>query len=124
MKQINDTFGHQEGNHALVETANILRDSFRQSDILARIGGDEFAVFVSDASLENAATVRRRLRHKLDVCNIHPSRRYFLSFSVGVVSGNGRQDCNIEEILEQADRAMYEQKEGRRVLRRPVNHPL
>ena len=48
MKHINDTFGHQEGNRALVETANILRDSFRQSDILARFGGDEFAVLVTD----------------------------------------------------------------------------
>jgi diguanylate cyclase (GGDEF)-like protein len=50
LKQINDTFGHQEGNRALVDASIVLRDSFRQSDILARLGGDEFAILVADAA--------------------------------------------------------------------------
>jgi two-component system, cell cycle response regulator len=115
MKQINDTFGHQEGNHALVETANILRDSFRQCDILARIGGDEFAVFVADATQDNIDTVRQRVRQKLELCNADPSRRYNLSFSVGIVPANGSEECDLEEILMRADAAMYEQKQGKRL---------
>jgi two-component system, cell cycle response regulator len=115
MKQINDTFGHQEGNHALVETANILRDSFRQCDILARIGGDEFAVFVADATQDNIDTVRQRVWQKLELCNADPSRRYNLSFSVGIVPANGSEGCDLEEILMRADAAMYEQKQGKRL---------
>ena len=113
MKQINDTFGHQEGNHALVETANILRDSFRQCDVLARIGGDEFAVFVSDASGDNVDTVKRRAQQKLEMCNADPSRRYQLSFSIGVIPANGNNGCDIEQILTRADAAMYEQKQAK-----------
>ena len=45
MKQINDLYGHQEGDNALKDTANILKNTFRETDIIARIGGDEFAVF-------------------------------------------------------------------------------
>jgi len=123
MKQINDTFGHQEGNHALVETANILRDSFRQCDILARLGGDEFAVFVADATEDNANTVKYRVLQKLELCNTDPSRRYRLSFSVGIVAANSSQKCNIEEILVQADAAMYQQKQTKVLSRRPVTEP-
>jgi len=114
MKSINDTFGHQEGNHALVDTASLLRDSFRQCDILARIGGDEFVVFVTDASAENADTVRQRLRRKLELCNAQPSRRYQLSFSVGMVQASGKISDDLEEIIMQADAAMYEEKESHR----------
>jgi len=123
MKQINDTFGHQEGNHALVETANILRDSFRQCDILARIGGDEFAVFVADAIQDNTSTVKQRMQQKLNSCNTDPSRRYQLSFSVGIVAANSSQNCHIEEILVQADAAMYEQKQGKRSSRSLATAP-
>jgi two-component system cell cycle response regulator len=113
LKHINDTFGHQEGNRALVETANLLRDSFRQTDILARMGGDEFAVFVSDATLDNAATVTQRVEGKLDLCNADPSRRYPLLFSLGVVRGG--QASSIEEILGQADAVMYQEKQRKRL---------
>jgi len=121
MKQINDTFGHQEGNRALVQAANILRDSFRQSDVLARIGGDEFAIFVADASMDSAGTVTHRVQQKLDSCNADPSRRYHLSFSIGVVPGNDSQGCGIEEILARADALMYQQKRSKRSSRRPVS---
>jgi diguanylate cyclase (GGDEF)-like protein len=123
LKQINDTFGHQEGNHALVETANILRDSFRQCDILARIGGDEFAVFVADATQDNGDIVKQRVQQKLELCNTDPSRRYQLSFSVGVVPANGSNGCDIEQILVQADAAMYEQKQSKRCSRKLVRAP-
>src|SRR6266849_5291884 len=121
MKQINDTFGHKEGNRALVQAANILRDSFRQSDVLARIGGDEFAIFVADASMDSAGTVTHRVQQKLDSCNADPSRRYHLSFSIGVVPGNDSQGCGIEEILARADALMYQQKHSKRSSRRPVS---
>jgi diguanylate cyclase (GGDEF)-like protein len=120
LKHINDTFGHQEGNRALVETANILRDSFRQSDILARIGGDEFAVFVTDATLDNTDAVMQRVQQKLDTYNVDASRKYHLSFSLGVVPSDSDRGCNIEDILAQADAVMYQQKQQKR--RRAASH--
>lgn len=123
LKRVNDTFGHQEGNRALVETASILRDSFRQCDLLARIGGDEFAVFVADAALDNADTVTHRLQQKLDLCNADSSRRYRLAFSVGIVPGNGSPNCSIEEILAEADAAMYDHKHRKRCSHKLVNDP-
>lgn len=118
LKQINDTLGHQEGNHALVETADILRDSFRQSDMIARIGGDEFAVFVTDAGSEYAKTVTSRVQQKLEACNAQLSQRYELSFSMGAVHADSSAPCDIEELLNRADEAMYREKQAKRKARK------
>src|SRR5216684_6615270 len=115
MKQINDTFGHQEGNRALVEASNVLRDSFRQSDIIARLGGDEFAILVADAAENSVDTVMNRVRQKLATFNAGPHRRYQLSFSTGIVPGNLSQPAQLEQILDQADALMYQQKQAKRI---------
>jgi diguanylate cyclase (GGDEF)-like protein len=117
MKFINDTFGHQEGNHALVETASVLRDSFRQSDILARYGGDEFAVLVSDAIESSVAVVIHRVQEKMAVRNAQPGRRYPLSLSIGIVPGDSAQSQDLEQLLHQADALMYRHKQDRRLTR-------
>jgi|SRR5882724_2523115 len=114
MKQINDTFGHQEGNRALVDASNVLRDSFRQSDIIARLGGDEFAILVSDASENSAETVMNRVQQKLASLNAGPHRRYLISLSIGIVPGTPSRPVHLEQLLEQADRLMYQQKHARK----------
>ena len=114
LKHINDTFGHQEGNHALVETAGVLKDSFRQSDILARYGGDEFAVLVSDADEASTATVISRVQDKVRIRNEQPGRVYQLALSIGIVSSNPASPADLEALLHHADRLMYEQKIARR----------
>ena len=114
MKQINDTFGHQEGNHALVDASNILKDSFRQSDILARIGGDEFAALVVEASDESVETIIHRIQHKLDSLNADPGRRYDLSLSVGIVAADLTEHADLEVLLSQADALMYQHKNSKR----------
>ena len=114
MKQINDAFGHQEGNHALVEAANILRDSFRQCDILSRIGGDEFAVFIADATPDNAETVERRVKEKLNASNTDESRRYRLSMSMGIVPATNKEGLNVEDVLVRADALMYQKKQNKK----------
>jgi diguanylate cyclase (GGDEF)-like protein/PAS domain S-box-containing protein len=107
LKQINDTFGHQEGNRALNDTANVLRDCFRESDILARLGGDEFAIFISEADRRKVAG---RILERLADCNACSGRRYHLSLSVGIVSGDATTDSDLETLLGRADALMYEQK--------------
>ena len=110
LKQINDSFGHSEGNRALAETANVLRNSFRRSDILARLGGDEFAVLAADQSESSGEIVSHRLQDKIATCSTQPARLYRLSVSVGVVPWHPAQPYSLEELLAQADVLMYEQK--------------
>jgi diguanylate cyclase (GGDEF)-like protein len=116
LKKINDTFGHMEGNRALVDAAGILRACFRQSDILARVGGDEFAALMADAPVNSIEAVRHRLQENVESYNAQPGRRYRLSFSVGTLSCGAVSPCPLEELLAQADALMYEQKRSKRIL--------
>jgi len=119
LKQVNDTFGHQEGNRALVEAAEVLRDSFRHSDILARLGGDEFAALMLEANKDSIGSVVRRMEHKLDACNAMLSRTYDLSISVGIVPGDTNRLSNVEQLLSEADALMYKNKQSKKVSREP-----
>src|SRR5215510_3553290 len=109
MKRINDEFGHNEGDNALINTAKILNRSFRSTDIVARLGGDEFTVLVTDlnASKEDAIT---RLNENLKAYNASETRSHKLAFSIGVAALEPQRMTCFEELLEQADQAMYEQK--------------
>ena len=113
MKRINDEFGHNEGDNALIQTAAILNRSFRSSDIIARLGGDEFTVLVTDlnASKEEAIT---RLNDNLKAYNASETRGHKLAFSIGVATLEPERMACFEELLEQADQAMYEQKRMKR----------
>lgn len=109
-KWINDTLGHHEGDRALMETAGILIETFRESDIIGRIGGDEFAVFVSGAHKTSCEILTSRLQDNLDAHNAQGNRPYHLSMSVGVAYYDPEYPCSISELLSRADRLMYEQK--------------
>src|ERR1051325_1732886 len=109
MKRINDEFGHQEGDNALINTAAILNRSFRSSDIVARLGGDEFTVVVTDLNANKDDAIRR-LTENLKAYNASEVCRYKLSFSIGVAALEPQRMTCFEELLEQADQAMYEQK--------------
>jgi len=118
LKTINDTFGHETGNHALIEVAGVLKESFRQSDILGRIGGDEFAVFILHADENETAGIQRRVQQHLDACNAALNRRYRLSFSIGIISCGSAKGSDIEGLLGKADALMYEQKRAKAFSRR------
>jgi diguanylate cyclase (GGDEF)-like protein/PAS domain S-box-containing protein len=109
MKKINDEFGHNEGDLALVKTAEILNRSFRSSDIIARLGGDEFTVLVTDRNTNKDDAIQR-LNDNLKACNESQTLRVKLAFSIGVAELESERMTCFEELLEQADQAMYEQK--------------
>jgi diguanylate cyclase (GGDEF)-like protein/PAS domain S-box-containing protein len=113
MKRINDEFGHNEGDNALIQTAAILNHSFRSADIVARLGGDEFTVLVTDlnASQEDAIA---RLNENLQAYNASETCSHKLAFSIGVATLEPERMTCFEELLEQADQAMYEQKRMKR----------
>lgn len=107
MKAINDTYGHLEGDRALKEFASILKATFRESDIIARIGGDEFAVLAAGA--DSAASAVERLEEALERRN-RRRRRYRLSLSYGSACYEPGRKGSLEELLAIADGLMYQQK--------------
>jgi diguanylate cyclase (GGDEF)-like protein/PAS domain S-box-containing protein len=113
MKKINDEFGHNEGDNALIQTAGILNRSFRSSDIIARLGGDEFTVLVTDlnASQEDAIA---RINENLKAYNTSETCGHKLAFSIGVATLEPERMACFEELLERADQAMYAQKRMKR----------
>jgi len=111
LKAINDKLGHESGDHALVDSANILRKSFRDSDIMGRMGGDEFAVLITDGSeadIEKIAVAH--FQQNLKIHNEQAGRSYALSLSMGFAHYDPGSPCTISELIKQADSSMYEDK--------------
>lgn len=114
LKIINDSFGHKEGDRALIDTAKILKMTCRDSDIIARIGGDEFAVFPIGTTEEFAGAIISRLNSNFELHNTKENRGYNLSLSVGVTRCEAESNNSIHDFLVQADLRMYEQKRNKR----------
>ena len=110
LKRINDAFGHPEGDRALIETANVIREVFRESDIVARIAGDEFVVLAIETDGFPAEILIARLQGNLEARNARGDLRYKLSLSTGIARYDPEHPCSLDDLLTQADRAMYEQK--------------
>jgi diguanylate cyclase (GGDEF)-like protein len=110
LKEINDSLGHQEGDQIILDTANILKSTYRESDIIARIGGDEFVVFPVGMVDENISLIHERLQKNIDTYNEESSRLYNLSLSVGIASYDPQSTHSIDELLAHADKAMYKNK--------------
>lgn len=110
LKVINDTWGHQEGDRALIDTANIFRATYRESDIIARIGGDEFAVISVGAIGDNTEMITARFQKNLKDYSTKNKRSYTLSISFGISYYNPESPCSIDELLRQAEKFMYDEK--------------
>ncbi len=110
LELINDTLGHQAGDAAIVEAAQVLGKVFRKMDIIARIGGDEFAVLAPETSTEYSCFVEKRLRDQLAVHNALAGRAYTLSISIGMAYYDPEEPCSLDDMLSRADSRMYEQK--------------
>ncbi len=114
LKAINDTHGHKEGSNALQEIADILRSTFRSSDIMARIGGDEFVILETFGEQHEARNSVARLHDNLQRRNIETARDYQLSLSIGVALVESDDSLTIEALLTRGDGLMYEQKRNKR----------
>jgi diguanylate cyclase (GGDEF)-like protein/PAS domain S-box-containing protein len=117
LKVINDTYGHQEGDRALIDIAVILKETFRSSDIIARIGGDEFAALQMKNPDNNITITSSRLQDAVGRHNAETERPYTLSISIGTEIYNPEQPKSLEELLANADGKMYEQKKNKNVNR-------
>jgi diguanylate cyclase (GGDEF)-like protein/PAS domain S-box-containing protein len=113
MKWINDNLGHEKGDQALVEIAAIFKKVFRKSDIIARIGGDEFAVLGIGASSKDFDVFQSQLQHHLDMFNAIENRGYKLSVSMGMAYKDPENTCSLDELISAADALMYEHKRSK-----------
>lgn len=116
LKEINDTWGHQAGDLALVETANIFKSTYRESDIIARIGGDEFVIFQIETANDDSETAIARLQQKIDARNAGRKQGEELSISLGISYFDPEDPYTIDAMLSDADRSMYQEKKLRRKL--------
>lgn len=110
LKFINDTHGHQAGDLALIQTAEILERTFRASDILARLGGDEFAALAVRGNTEGERAIPIRLQKALKEYNTNSGKPYKLAMSIGSMYFEPKAAFSIEDMMTRADQAMYEQK--------------
>ena len=107
LKRINDTHGHADGDRALITAASIFHRTFRDSDVIARVGGDEFAILAMEADANHLENIRQRLQQALDVANRSHLHPFELSVSIGVVPFDPEQHTSVEELIAMADREMY-----------------
>jgi diguanylate cyclase (GGDEF)-like protein/PAS domain S-box-containing protein len=114
LKEINDTFGHKEGDIALIEIAEVLKKTYRESDIVARIGGDEFVVISMGTTDAEIKGITSRLQNSFEIHNTEGIRKYNLSVSLGIAYFDPKQPCSIDELLIKADKDMYEQKQKKK----------
>ncbi|ASP32201.1 GGDEF domain-containing protein [Labrenzia sp. VG12] len=116
-KNVNDTYGHAAGDQALTTLCNILKDNLRQSDVIARWGGEEFAIMMPRTTSEQAVNLSERLRQEIAKCTISDGRCSFsitASFGLCTLEGpnpadNSRRDP-IDTLFHHADRALYQAK--------------
>lgn len=114
MKMINDTYGHAEGDRALIQTANVLRSTLRASDILARFGGDEFVALVLETFDLGAETILSRIENQFRLLNEKKLHPYPITISYGIAHYDPEAPRSLEELMEIADKAMYEQKQAKK----------
>lgn len=109
LKQISDNFGHKAGDKALINVAEIIKATFRKSDIIARIGEDEFSVLATETSWAVADTLAFRLQENVRSYNA-TTQPYKLSLSIGLSYYDPENPCSLEELIERADKYIYESK--------------
>ncbi len=116
-KQINDTFGHAEGDRALAAFAEVMRGVMRDSDVIGRLGGDEFVALLTQADGVETANVLHRLESALRTRNASQQRGYDIEYSVGQIQFDPARHGSVAELLAEADIAMYAHKEANKAAR-------
>lgn len=114
LKKINDSFGHKEGDRALMKTAELLKETFRSSDVLARLGGDEFTALAAVEPDGGISSLVSRIHEKFDKHNALRVSPYKLSISIGIALFDCEKSQSMEELMSQADAAMYENKRSKK----------
>lgn len=115
LKAVNDTHGHRLGDELLIDAANVLTHVFRETDVIGRVGGDEFAIVELVDSVEPTEAGAKRLLAQIAEFNARGGKPYRLAMSYGIEELPASPELSLEELLSRADSAMYERKRERRL---------
>lgn len=115
-KDINDCYGHAEGDRALVNFSQLLRDTFRDSDVVGRLGGDEFVALLTNTTRMQSEQILQRLDYLLADHNTSQTCSYSLNYSTGIIEFDLNRHHSINDLLHDADMLMYQQKQLKRQL--------
>lgn len=115
LKEINDTWGHQIGDQALVQFVEILKSTFRKSDVMGRMGGDEFAVFARESMPDLPELLLDRVNKNLIALNVKKKFPFTLAMSAGTARYNPADPITIDELLKKADAGMYKAKKAKKI---------
>jgi diguanylate cyclase (GGDEF)-like protein len=110
LKMINDQYGHEEGDFALREIAAILREAFRNTDVVSRFGGDEFVAFALTGIPDYGETMKQRIDDISKQHNSEVSKPYVIEMSVGTCEVLCNPAIDIQHVLEEADKQLYIEK--------------
>jgi diguanylate cyclase (GGDEF)-like protein len=113
LKSVNDRLGQQAGDAIIKLSALILKTVFRESDIVARIGGDEFAILAPDTK-GDLDSIRSRLDAAIEDLALNPVLKAQLDFSIGLVRCEPSRGGTLDALLVEADELMYQQKRAKR----------
>jgi|GEM_PF-2101575 len=114
LKKVNDTLGHPEGDRVLVRAANLFRETFRKSDIISRIGGDEFAVIALETTSVALPSLLDHVQSQLQKNNALKENAYDLSISTGGAYFDPENPSSFEDLMAAADKELYAHKKSHR----------
>lgn len=110
LKTVNDNYGHKIGDDLICQTTRIISSALREGDEIARLGGDEFLIVFNQCALDQAMNVWLRILEKFETFNLTQNKVYDISVSVGFSEYHDKMTCTTEELIEEADQKMYEEK--------------
>lgn len=110
LKYVNDTFGHNTGDEYIKDISTVFFHGLRKSDLISRVGGDEFIVVLPNTKKESASMVMERISNNLKHLQDVEQRKYKMAFSYGIYEANGNRKLTREQMIEEADKIMYEMK--------------
>jgi diguanylate cyclase (GGDEF)-like protein len=112
LKSVNDHYGHETGNRLLRLTVECIRGQLRQTDLIARYGGDEFVVMLPETPISGAVGVADRIRRNMETSPL-PTRDGVVTATISIgIAGYPNHGADFESVLDKADQAMYASKTG------------
>ena len=114
LKSINDSYGHKEGDEAILNVANLLKDSFRSDDVVARMGGDEFIMLAANKFSESdIKDILMRIKTNFEKYNVNAGKVYELSVSIGYSVYLPEVNPTLEVLIQEADKRLYRTKRNK-----------